>query len=223
MRVLALLRPKQAGIRMSSQSIGARNALVQLIDLDEAERRHVAHVLHSEIGQNLTAALLSLQFFAEDGLPADEIQGVADSIREALHQVRALSLQLRPPLLDEIGLGAALHSSLEQISLRRGFSVKLDASEATATLPAWLAIGLFRWVQALAERTPAGAYLYITLHTAHPKAETMQVAVALTDAELPAAWKEECAARACVLGAHVDYQPDRLVIRWEETKGQQGS
>lgn len=207
---------------MSSQPIGARNALVQLIDLDEAERRHVAHVLHSEIGQNLTAALLSLQFFAEDGLPADEIQGVADGIREALHQVRALSLQLRPPLLDEIGLGAALHSSLEQISLRRGFSVTLDAQQPSTPLPAWLAISLFRWLQALAERTPAGAHLCVTLRTASPQAEALSIEIALTQAELPAAWSEECAARACVLGAQVDHQPDRLVIRWEETKGQQG-
>ena len=106
---------------MSDASTPPPTALAQLIALDEAERKHIAHVLHSEVGQSLTAALLSLQFFAEGGLPADEVEGVADSVRDALQQVRALSLQLRPPLLDEIGLEAALRSTLEQIAQRRGF------------------------------------------------------------------------------------------------------
>lgn len=196
---------------MSQQSNDARSALLQLIELDEAERRHIAHVLHTDVGQSLTAALLSLQFFAGSGLPADEIEGVADSVRDALQQVRALSIRLRPPLLDEIGLGAALASTLEQIGLRRGFSVEIEASADDRPASAWMAISLFRWVQALAERTPASCLLRVTLQV-----EAIDVALldmALVGAEVPDAWKIESAARARILDAHVEERMDGLSIR----------
>ncbi len=196
---------------MSQQPNDARSALLQLIELDEAERRQVAHVLHTDVGQSLTAALLSLQFFAESGLPADEVEGVADSVRDALQQVRALSLRLRPPLLDEIGLGAALASTLEQIGLRRGFSVEIEASADDRPASAWLAISLFRWMQALAEVTPASCLLRVTLQT--DATDTALLDVALIGATVPEAWRIESAARVRILGADVEVRQDGLRIR----------
>ncbi|SDD86594.1 sensor histidine kinase [Aquimonas voraii] len=194
---------------MSDASTPPPTALAQLIALDEAERRHIAHVLHSEVGQSLTAALLSLQFFAEGGLPADEVEGVADSVREALQQVRALSLQLRPPLLDEIGLEPALRSTLEQIAQRRGFDFELDTRSADTPPPAWLAISLFRWVQALAEATPEGETLRIELRQ---EAGEVSLRFALRG-PLPPRWREDSAARARVLGADVSANHKGLRIR----------
>lgn len=184
-------------------------SLAQLIALEEAERKHVAHVLHSEVGQNLTAALLSLQFFAASGLPADEVEGVAESVREALQQVRALSLQLRPPLLDEIGLDAALRSTLEQIAQRRGFDFSVEGRAAEGALPSWMAISLFRWVQAMAETTPAGETLRIRLRQA-PTEVWLQIGV---DGPLLPRWREESATRARALGATVSEGSDGLEIR----------
>jgi hypothetical protein len=188
---------------MSTIPKASTDALAQLIELEEAERRHVAHLLHSDIGQNLTAALLSLQFFAEGGLPAEEVEGVSDSVRDALQQVRALSLRLRPPLLDEIGLASALRSTLEQISLQRDFRVEFSAEEAAEPLPGWLAISLFRWVQALAEQTPARSCLSIALQAATNPTAPTRVDLYLTGAEVPRAWQTESAARADLLGARV--------------------
>ncbi len=202
---------------MSTQPNMARSALVQLIELDEAERQRIAHVLHSDVGQSLTAALLSLQFFAEGGLPPDEIEGVAESVRDALHQVRALSLQLRPPLLDEIGLGAALASSLEQISLRRGFSVELNVPDTADRSAGWLAISLFRWVQALAEQTPADTRLRVALRMS--TADAARLEVSLTGAAPPVEWAHECAARAHVLGASVEVLAEGVRIRVGEFEG----
>lgn len=195
---------------MSQQPNDARSALLQLIEVDEAERRHVAHVLHSDIGQNLTAALLSLQYFAEGGLPADEIEGVADSVRDALQQVRALSLRLRPPLLDEIGLGAALASTLEQIGLRRGFSVEIEAHADARPVSGWLAISLFRWVQALAEQTPAACLLRVSLQV--EAIDTAVLDVALVGAAVPEAWRIESAARARILDARVEERMEAVRI-----------
>ncbi|ODU44769.1 histidine kinase [uncultured Aquimonas sp.] len=196
---------------MSQQPNEARSALLQLIEVDEAERRHVAHVLHSGIGQSLTAALLSLQFFAESGLPADEIEGVADSVRDALQQVRALSLRLRPPLLDEIGLGAALASTLEQIGLQRGFSVEVDTRADSQSVSGWLAISLFRWMQALAELTPASCLLRVRLQV--EAIDTALLDAALVGATAPEAWRTESAARARILDAQVEERMDGVSIR----------
>jgi signal transduction histidine kinase len=102
-----------------------RAAIRALLSAEEAERQRIAHELHSEIGQDLTAALLGLQFFAEAGIPADEVPELIGSVRRALERVRALSLRLRPPLLEEIGLEAALRSSLGQIADQRGLSLAL--------------------------------------------------------------------------------------------------
>lgn len=197
---------------MSATPNASAAALIRLIELEEAERRHVAHVLHSDIGQNLTAALLSLQFFAQGGLPADEVEGVTDSVRDALQQVRALSLRLRPPLLDEIGLAAALRSTLEQISLQRDFRADLRAAESADPVPSWQAISLFRWVQALAELTPAHARLTIDLQATGAPAASIRLDLSLTEAELPPGWQAESAARANLLGARVVYRSDGLSI-----------
>ncbi len=194
---------------MSDASTPPPTALAQLIALDEAERRHIAHVLHSEVGQSLTAALLSLQFFAEGGLPSEEVEGVADSVREALQQVRALSLQLRPPLLDEIGLDAALRSTLEQIAQRRGFDFELDARSADRHLQGWLAISLFRWAQSMAEATPEGESLRIELRQ---DAAEVSLRFAL-QGPLPPRWREDSAARALALGADVSVDNSGLRIR----------
>jgi two-component system sensor histidine kinase UhpB len=207
---------------MSAIPNASTAALIRLIELEEAERRHVAHLLHSDIGQNLTAALLSLQFFAEGGLPAEEVEGVSDSVRDALQQVRALSLRLRPPLLDEIGLASALRSTLEQISLQREFRVEFSAAEAAEPLPGWLAISLFRWVQALAEQTPAQSCLSIVLQAATDPTAPTRLDLSLTGADLPQAWQTESAARADLLGARVLYRGDGLAIELDADAGRTG-
>jgi signal transduction histidine kinase len=137
--------------------------LVQLIALDEAERRRIAHELHSEIGQDLTAALLTLQFFAEGGLPADEIEGVVEALRGALERVRALSLRLRPPLLDEIGLEAAVRSTLEPLAAAGGFSIELTARNLPEPPPPAAGICAFRALQDMALKAPRGAHFRIEL------------------------------------------------------------
>jgi signal transduction histidine kinase len=126
-----------------------RAALAALLAAEEAERQRIAHELHSEIGQDLTAALLGLQFFAESGVPAEEVPELSGSVRRALERVRALSLRLRPPLLDEIGLEAALRFSLSQIADQRGLSLAL-VLELDCRPDALAELLLFRALQDLA-------------------------------------------------------------------------
>jgi PAS domain S-box-containing protein len=82
----------------------------RLVDVQEAERRHIARELHDEIGQTLTALKLTLEMSTRS--PAELTRAPVDEAQALLHdlmaRVDALSLDLRPALLDDLGLLPAL-------------------------------------------------------------------------------------------------------------------
>jgi two-component system sensor histidine kinase UhpB len=78
----------------------------------EGERQRIAQELHDEIGQSLTAVLLSLKRIV-DRAPAelcDELRAVQDITRASLDEVRHVARRLRPGVLDDLGLAAALNA-----------------------------------------------------------------------------------------------------------------
>jgi PAS domain S-box-containing protein len=95
----------------------------QLIEAQEAERQSVARELHDQIGQVLTAIHLNLQAVRktcetkEASVLIDEGVAIVD---EALGQVRNLSFELRPSLLDDLGLAAALRWYTDRFTQRTG-------------------------------------------------------------------------------------------------------
>jgi PAS domain S-box-containing protein len=102
----------------------------QLFHIQEEERRHLARELHDEIGQTLTAAKINLRIIAPD-VPARIAGRLDDSVRlldRLLRQVRQLSLDLRPPLLDELGLVPTLRWLVDQQAKRAGLRVTFNAN-----------------------------------------------------------------------------------------------
>ena len=102
----------------------------QLFHVQEEERRHLARELHDEIGQTLTAAKINLKIIAPD-VPAEVTGRLEDSIQlldRLLRQVRELSLDLRPPLLDELGLVPTLRWLVDQQAQRAGLRVTFTAN-----------------------------------------------------------------------------------------------
>jgi signal transduction histidine kinase/DNA-binding response OmpR family regulator len=122
----------------------------QLVVAQEDERRRLARELHDEIGQALTAAQLNLQ-----GLltlrDVRELPGrLEDSmalIESLLQQVRALSLDLRPSMLDDLGLVPALRWYLSRQAERAGFQAQLFAEPLEPRLPAELETTCYRIAQ----------------------------------------------------------------------------
>jgi signal transduction histidine kinase len=83
----------------------------RLVEVQESERRHIARELHDEIGQSLTVAELNLHAALENSSPAALTRRLEDSIQavgRVLEQVHDLSLNLRPSMLDDLGLESAL-------------------------------------------------------------------------------------------------------------------
>ncbi len=82
----------------------------RLLDVQETERREIARELHDEIGQVVTGVKLRLGLAHQDADPAtaEHIGDARQLIDELLTKVRRLSVNLRPPVLDALGLLSAL-------------------------------------------------------------------------------------------------------------------
>jgi PAS domain S-box-containing protein len=100
----------------------------QLIEAQEDERRRIARELHDQIGQVLTAVKMSLYTVQQVCSSADTRSYVKDNIEavdEALRLVRDLSIDLRPPVLDDLGLATALRWYVDRYTRRTGLNVEV--------------------------------------------------------------------------------------------------
>ena len=100
----------------------------RLIDVQEAERRHLARELHDEVGQQLTGVKLSLDMI-ERVPPAaahTRLHAAQHLLADLLARVRDLSLDLRPAMLDDLGLLPALLSLVDRCARQTGVDVHLE-------------------------------------------------------------------------------------------------
>jgi signal transduction histidine kinase len=158
-----VIRQVEAYARSAAQSLAdLRLAFAELAQLNvqleaakEDERRFIAHELHDELGQLLTALKLRLQLDARGasglGVP-DGSPGLTDAlalIDDLLGRVRKMAGDLRPPLLDEVGLAPALRGYLEGQAAGSGVAIDLEIGDASAwgKLGPDLEIACFRVVQ----------------------------------------------------------------------------
>jgi signal transduction histidine kinase len=103
------LEQREADHLRSSQKL--QTLTRRLVDVQEAERRHIARELHDEIGQTLTAAELNLQAalrLTRGNAVSRRLTEGVQAVERVLDQVRDLSLNLRPSMLDDLGLEPAL-------------------------------------------------------------------------------------------------------------------
>lgn len=110
-----------------------------MLHVQEDERRRIARELHDEAGQLLTAVKIEL-----------ELDGQANAgalVGRALAQVRDLSNLLRPSVLDDLGLVAALRALADDFSARAGIRIALDVEGATGRLPSDTEVVIYRVVQ----------------------------------------------------------------------------
>ena len=120
----------------------------QLLDAQEGERRAIARELHDELGQALQAIKINLQtaqrFPQNSGQRLQESIGIVD---QTLQQVRNLSLDLRPSLLDDLGLVAALEWYVDRQAQRVGFVGHFTATPHDLRVDPALETVCFRVVQ----------------------------------------------------------------------------
>ena len=156
----AVSRQGEASLRITLVDISDRvqadlERRIAALDADarETERRRLAFTLHENLGQRLSALKMEM-VAAPASLDEDEaarwntrMAPVLDALDEAVATVRRVTTDLRPPMLDDLGLNAAIEwlaqDSARQLGLR--FNVALDP-DPPALAPA-TALGLYRFVQ----------------------------------------------------------------------------
>jgi signal transduction histidine kinase len=149
-----VVRKVEASSRAANEALKwLRAAYDKLETAKEDERRFHSHELHDELGQTLTALKLRLQVASRAEVRSDGV-ALAEPIAlidELIARVRRISLDLRPPLLDEVGLVFALRAYLQSQAAVSGLTIELHAAEppdrAPSRLPADLEIACFRVVQ----------------------------------------------------------------------------
>jgi signal transduction histidine kinase len=121
----------------------------RLIETQETERRSIARELHDQIGQDLTALKLLIQMSLRDGPEARErdLDEARQLIDELLGRIRDLSLDLRPTMLDDLGLLPTLQWYLGRYTARTGVRVKLEDAGPDGRLPPSIETTTFRVVQ----------------------------------------------------------------------------
>ncbi len=122
----------------------------QLMQVQENERRHIAHDLHDEIGQALTVVKMNLQTMqrlADTSAIAIPLKDSSTVIDQTLQHVRDLSLDLRPSLLDDLGLVPAVRWYLSRQAERTGWNIDVEVDESLPPPPQTVAIACFRVMQ----------------------------------------------------------------------------
>jgi signal transduction histidine kinase len=152
-----LNRSLEATVRERTAALRAANAdlleaklrlhdlSAQLITAQEQERRHIARELHDETGQSLTVIRMHL-IDSLRGAPgaAERLPDCLAVVDAAIAQIRGMALNLRPTMLDDLGLGDALQWALDQQSKATGWVTALEADGDFSPVPSDIQTACFR-------------------------------------------------------------------------------
>lgn len=134
--------------RLKSALEGMRSLATRLQYAKEEERKSISRELHDQFGQSLTATQISLQLFRRQHPNDSElIDTCIGTIQSMIKQVRAISFDLRPSLLDDVGLVAGLNRQLSNMSASLPRPIAFSADEQFPKLNPELTTTLFRVIQ----------------------------------------------------------------------------
>ncbi len=154
--VLVLVRDNTEAKKVEKELLQSREELRRLSnyleDVREEERTHIAREIHDELGQHLTVLKMSFSFLEKSIAETDpkytaEFNKIADLINEMVTAVRKISHQLRPAMLDQLGLIAAMEWYTADFEKKTGIKTVFITELPPNDFPEKLRIGLFRILQ----------------------------------------------------------------------------
>lgn len=121
----------------------------RLVEIQESQRRDIARELHDEVGQVLTGLKLLLEMSARP--PADAVQAnLAEAqvlLDDLMGRVRELSLDLRPPMLDDLGLLPALLWHFDRYTSQTQVRVRFEHSGVERRFGSEIETAVYRIIQ----------------------------------------------------------------------------
>lgn len=142
----------QAEERLKASREQLRNLHMHTQELRERERANVAREIHDELGQVLTALKMDLSFFARRLKPDQEalqskVASMSRSIDTSIDSVRKIIMELRPGLLDHLGLVPAIEWLVGEFQARTGITCTLSVSSPEVALESEVSTTVFRILQ----------------------------------------------------------------------------
>jgi two-component system, NarL family, sensor histidine kinase UhpB len=165
MRTVDLLRPGQrlaeSGDREVTELVRSFNEMLERLEVErresgrralaaqEDERLRIARGLHDEVGQVLTGVLLQLDSLA--GVDAEErrreVAETKQAVRQALEEVRRIAQELRPEMLEHLGLVSALTELSSKFADQSGIKVERLFAPSLPPLSAEAELTIYRVAQ----------------------------------------------------------------------------
>jgi signal transduction histidine kinase len=126
-----------------------KTLVTRLVEVQENERRHIAGELHDQIGQVLTGLQFMLEASKNQTGEAcvKQITEAQDMVSGLIEQIREMSLNLRPPMLDDIGLLPTLLWHFERYTKQTGVEVIFIDSGITQRLSPDIETTVYRIIQ----------------------------------------------------------------------------
>ncbi len=125
--------------------------LEKVIGAQEEERKRIARELHDDTGQAITSLMVGLRAASDAVEPATRarLEPLRDIAAQSLDSVKRLARELRPPLLDDLGLPAALERYVASYRTNYGVSVDLQMTGFghNGHLPSQVELALYRIIQ----------------------------------------------------------------------------
>lgn len=181
-RFLSVIRDLTERIAAEQQLEQSFQALRELTDylhnIREEERSNIAREIHDELGQQLTVLKMDISWLNK------KIENPSDKVKERLDElismvdntvksVRRISSQLRPSMLDDLGLPAAIEWHAQEFGKRSGINVETDISTGDVKFPGKVSITVFRVFQEC-----------LTNVARHAKATKVKVSLAVNEDNL---------------------------------------
>lgn len=128
-----------------------RNQLFQkLITAQEDERKRISRELHDQTSQALTSLMLTMRILAEDATTESQKEALSigrDVAASLLKDVREMAIELRPPVLDDLGLLAAIKKYTDQFAGRHQLRIDFTGNDKGVSIDGSIAVALYRVLQ----------------------------------------------------------------------------
>jgi signal transduction histidine kinase len=163
-------------LKLGEKESSRQALLAALVKAQEDERTRLAHELHDGAGQTLTSLLLQMKSLEKRANAPEQvktIQHLCDLVSQTIEDIRALSYQLRPIVLEEFGLATAMTMLVEDTVQDAGLQVSYQYNLGEAQLPFEIETILYRVSQES-----------LTNVIRHAQAEHVSVIVSLQDGKL---------------------------------------
>ena len=102
-----------------------KTMMTRVIEVQEEERKRISRELHDGVGQSLFSLLIRIDRLLDDHPEMAELRSLRRDVADVMEDIRSMSRELRPSVLDDLGVGPAVRTYVENYSAHYGIDVRL--------------------------------------------------------------------------------------------------